>query len=161
MRLLGTSLALACLTAALAALLAGCGKGEPTTPVACFEGPGAYAKALAAAPGEVRVGGETPISECLAEEQDPGELAQVGEALIETATRLNAEAREEPNGPTALELGYLVGAAKRGSEETEGIHAELLRRLEVAARYAPGTQPLSPQFLAAYRKGFDDGHSEG
>jgi hypothetical protein len=162
MRPARTSFGLACLlpVATLAALLAGCGKGEPTTPVACFEGSGAYAKALAAAPGEVRVGGQTPISECLASEQDPGELAQVGEALVEAATRLNAEAREERGGPAALQLGYLLGAAKRGGEETEGIHAELLRRLEVAARYAPGTQPLPPGFTKAYREGFDAG-SEG
>jgi hypothetical protein len=161
MRLARTSLVLACAVAVLAALLAGCGKGEATTPVACFEGPGAYEKALADAPGAVRVGGESLISECLAHEQDPGELAEVGEALVETATHLNAEAREEPGGKANLELGYLLGAAKRGSEETEGIHAELLRRLEVAARYAPGTQPLPPEFLAAYRRGFDAGHSEG
>jgi hypothetical protein len=160
MRPLRTIPGLACM-AALAALLAGCGKDEPTTPVACFEGSGAYAKALAAAPGEVRVGGETLISECLAAEQDAGELAQVGEALVEAETRLNAAAREEPGGQANLELGYLLGAAKRGSEETEGIHSELLRRLEVAARFAPGNQPLPPLFLATYRKGFDAGHEGG
>src|SRR5882757_11122263 len=136
MRLVRTrssSLGLACLVAALAAPAAGCGNGEPTTPSACFEGQGAYGRALAAAPGEVRVGGQTLISECLAENQQGGELAQVGEAMVQAATRLNAEARQEPGGQANLELGYLLGAAKRGAEHTEGIHSDLLRRLEVAA----------------------------
>ena len=162
MRLARTSFGLASLVPVAAlALLAGCGKGEPTTPVACFEGSGAYTKALAAAPGEVQVGGETLISECLADEQDAGELAQVGEALVEAATQLNAEAREEPAGPAALRLGYLLGAAERGAEETEGIHTDLLRRLEVAARFAPGKQPLPPGFTKSYRQGFDAGHVDG
>jgi hypothetical protein len=161
MRLVRTSPGLACLVAALA-VLAGCGKGEPTTPSACFERPGAYEKALAAAPGEVRVGGQSLISECLAENQQSGELAQVGEAMVQAATRLNAEARRDPGGQANLELGYLLGAAKRGSEATEGIHSDLLRRLEVAARYSPGTgPPLPPQFRSAYERGFDAGLERG
>jgi hypothetical protein len=161
MRLVRTILGFACL-AALAPLLAACGKGEATTPSACFEGPGGYEKALAAAPGEVRVGGQTLISECLAENQQGGELAQVGEAMVQAATRLNAEARQEPGGQANLELGYLLGAAKRGAEKTEGIHSDLLRRLEVAARYSPGTgPPLPPQFRATYQRGFDAGREKG
>jgi hypothetical protein len=148
--------------AALAALATGCGKGEPTTPGACFSGQAAYEEALAAAPGEVRIGGDTPISECLAENQQGGDLAQVGEALVETATRLNAEARTEPGGQANLELGYLLGAAQRGAAETAGIHTDLLRRLEVAARFSPGTgPPLTPDFRAAYRRGFDAGRESG
>ncbi len=160
MRLARTLLGLVPL-AALALLAAGCGGGEATTPVACFEGSSAYAKALADAPGEVLIEGETPISECLAENQDAGELAQVGEALVEAATRLNAEARQEPGGQANLELGYLLGAAERGAEDTHGIHSDLLRRLTVAARFAPGEQPLTPAFLATYRKGFDAGRESG
>lgn len=156
-----TSLALASLLVALAVVISGCGKGEATTPDACFDGAAGYEKALAAAPGEVLVGGETPISECLTQNQEGGELAQVGEALVEAATRLNAEAREEPGGDANLELGYLLGAAARGSDETEGIHSDLLRRLEVAARYAPGKEPLPPQFGPTYREGFDAGHENG
>lgn len=160
MRLARTFLGLA-LLAALAALAAGCGGGETTTPDACFEGSGAYVKALADAPGEVLVGGETPISDCLAENQDAGELAQVGEALVEASTQLNAEARQEPGGQANLELGYLLGAVERGAEHTQGIHSDLLRRLTVAARFAPGEQPLTPAFLATYRKGFDAGREAG
>jgi hypothetical protein len=146
----------------LVALVAGCGsKQDEATPVACLEGPAAYEKALAAAPGEVGLGGETPISDCLAENQEAGELAQVGEAMVAVATKLNSEARAEPGGQANLELGYLLGAAQRGAEDSEGIHSDLVRRLTVAARYAPGKQPLPPKYLSTYREGFDAGHSGG
>jgi hypothetical protein len=139
----------------------GCGSQEEKTPTACLQGADAYAKALKAAPGEVRVGGEALISECLAQNQEAGELATVGEAMVKTAVRLNSEARAEPGGRANLELGYLLGAAQHGAADTEGIHVELLRRLTVAARFAPGKVPLSPEFLSTYREGFDAGHSGG
>lgn len=149
-------LAFACLIAA------GCGsQQDESTPVACLEGAAAYEKALAAAPGKVLLGGETPISDCLAENQQAGDLAQVGEATVAVATKLNAEARAEPGGQANLELGYLIGAAQRGAADSEGIHGELVRRLTVAARYAPGKQPLPPQFLRAYRTGYAAGQENG
>jgi hypothetical protein len=150
---------LACL-AALAG--AGCGsQGGDSTPVACLEGEATYLEALQAAPGEVKLAGETPISECLAENQQAGDLATVGETLVRTATKLNSEARAEPGGDADLQLGYLTGAAQRGADKTEGIHADLVRRLTVAARFAPGADPLSKEFLATYAEGFEAGHTSG
>jgi hypothetical protein len=149
------------LVACLVAVVAGCGGKDDSTPVACLEGTAAYEKALADAPGEVLLGSETPISECFARNQSSGDLTRVGEAMIETATELNAGARVEPGGLANLQLGYLLGAAERGAEESEGIHTDLVRRLTVAARYAPGKEPLSEKFLATYREGFDAGRSGG
>jgi hypothetical protein len=139
----------------------GCGSQDDATPVACLEGSRAYVDALAAAPGQVRLGGETAISDCLSENQPGGHLATVGAALVEAATELNAEARVEPGGAANLQLGYLIGAVERGAERTEGIHTDLVRRLTVSARYAPGRQPLRPMFLAAYREGYDAGLARG
>jgi hypothetical protein len=150
----------ALLTAALA-LLAGCGNSDGSTPVACLEGAAAYERALQAAPDEVLLEDETLISECLTRNQSGGDLSRVGEALIVTATKLNAEAREEPGGEATLQLGYLLGAVQRGSEESEGIHSDLLRRLVVAARFAPGKQPLPPAFQREYRTGYAAGQSKG
>lgn len=147
----------ASLLAALGLMAAGCGSQDDSTPVACLEGAAAYEKALQAAPAEVRLAGETPIADCLAPNQSAGELTQVGEAMIETATELNAEARAQHGGAAAVQLGYLLGAAERGSEESEGIHTDLVRRLTVAARFAPGREPLSKDFLAAYEEGFEAG----
>ncbi|HEX5713943.1 MAG TPA: hypothetical protein VFX85_11570 [Solirubrobacterales bacterium] len=154
-----TRIAIAC-AAVVLLVLAGCGREDPSTPVACLEGQDLYLAALKKAPGEVKLAGEAPISECLAENQSGGDLARVGEAMIETATLLNGEARGVPDGPAALRLGYLVGAAKRGAEETEGIHSDLIRRLTVAARYS-GEGPLPPAFVSAYREGFDAGRAGG
>jgi hypothetical protein len=155
------AIAIAAFACAALVLIAGCGSQDDSAPVACLEGSGAYEKALAAAPGEVLLQGETPISDCLVRNQSGGELAGVGEAMVTVATELNAEARAEPGGDAALRLGYLLGAAQRGAEGSEGIHSDLVRRLTVAARYAPGKDPLPAAFYRAYRTGYAAGHSEG
>jgi hypothetical protein len=162
MRAPRTTLALL-LVALGAAALAGCGGSskDEHQPVACREGVGVYLEALRAAPGEVILAGETPISGCLQSGAEEGEVADLGEAALAAATKLNAEARAEPGGPAALQLGYLLGAIDHGSAATEGVHAELLRRLTVAARFAPGREPLSQRFLAAYAKGFAAGRDHG
>lgn len=152
---------LAVLAVFMLGAVAGCGDQDDSTPVACLEGAAAYERALRAAPGEVRLDGETPISDCLASNQAAGDLARVGEAMIETATELNAEAREEGRSDPAVQLGYLLGAVERGSEESEGIHSDLVRRLTVAARYAPDRQPLSEEFLDSYEEGFEAGRAGG
>ena len=148
-----------CAVAALAA--AGCGKEDDGAPVACLDGAGAYIGALGDAPGEVKLSGEVPISDCLAENQTGGELASVGLAMLEATTKLNADAREDPGGEANLELGYLLGAAQRGAEQTDGIHAELIRRLSAAARYSLDNQPLPPVFMRTYKEGFDAGQANG
>jgi hypothetical protein len=145
----------------IALLAAGCGGPDDATPVACLDGAGAYLGALGDAPGEVKLSGEVPIGDCLAQNQTGGDLATVGTAMVTTATRLNAEARANPGDAANLQLGYLLGAAQRGAEHTEGIHAELIRRLSAAARYSPDNRPLPPTFRRAYREGFDAGHSGG
>jgi hypothetical protein len=157
---MGTRIAIAIAVSALA-VLAGCGSTDSSTPVPCLEGPGIYLKALADAPGEVSLDGEIPIHDCLVENQPGGDLATVGTAMVAAATKLNAEARAEPGGAANLDLGYLLGAAQRGAARTDGIHAELIRRLTAAARYSPDNRPLRPAFGRAYRKGFDAGDARG
>jgi hypothetical protein len=149
------------LLVALALIAVGCGGQDDSTPVACLEGAPAYEKALQKAPGEVLLSGETAISDCLASNQTAGDLSQVGEAMVATATSLSAKARQEDGGDAAVRLGYLIGAAQRGAETSEGIHSDLVRRLTVAARYAPGKQPLSPAFIRSYEAGYAAGRRAG
>jgi hypothetical protein len=139
----------------------GCGSEEAATPAACLEGPGTFAEALRDAPGQVRLAGETPISDCLSENQSGGDLATVGGAMVGVATRLNAEARRDPGGEATVQLGYLVGAAARGAEDTQGIHAELVRRLESAALFSPAGKPPPPPFDQQYEKGYAAGRDGG
>ncbi len=142
-------------------VLVGCGGPDDSTPVACLEGAPVYLRALDDAPGEVELSAATPISDCLAQNQTGGDLATVGAAMLTATTKLNAEARAEPGGPANVQLGYLLGAAQRGADGTEGIHDELLRRLTAAARYSPDNQPLPATFLDAYQRGFDAGRAHG
>jgi hypothetical protein len=150
------------LAAALAVLVGvGCGETDDTTPVACLDGADAYLGALHAAPGAARLRDGVAISECLAKNQQAGDLATVGTAMVAAATKLNSEARADPGGTAGLRLGYLLGAAQRGADRTDGIHAELIRRLAAAARYSPDNRPLPPAFTRAYREGFDAGEARG
>jgi len=146
---------------ALVFALAGCGQQSDSTPTACLEGSGAYLAALHGAPGAVELRGGAPISDCLAENQKAGDLATVGTALVAAATKLNSEARSDPGGAANIRLGYLLGAAQRGADRSNGIHAELIRRLAVAARYSPENRPLPAAFTRAYREGFDAGKAHG
>jgi hypothetical protein len=145
----------------LGAGLAACGEVKDDTPAACLENASHYLAALENAPGKVELRGGVPLSGCLVENQDAGDLAGVGVAMLGAATKLNAEAFAEPGGEANLELGYLLGAAQRGAEDTEGIHAELIRRLTAAARYSPDDRPLPSEFTRTYREGFDAGHAGG
>ena len=77
----GHAMALARRAACFAAV--GCGDPSDSTPVACLEGTGAYLKALGDAPGAVKLRGETLISDCLAENQQGGDLATVGTAMVD------------------------------------------------------------------------------
>lgn len=141
--------------------LAGCGSEDSGTPAVCLQGPGAFRAALQRAPNNAELGGDTPISDCLAQNQSAGELATVGSALVRVATALNAEARAHPVGRAPYELGYLVGALRRGAEDTAGVHAELLRRVESAARFSPAGKPLPASFRAAYGRGLRAGLKGG
>ncbi|MFN2613129.1 MAG: hypothetical protein ABR536_07155 [Solirubrobacterales bacterium] len=145
-----------------AALLAACGNsGTGSTPAACLSDVAAYRQALAAAPGEVRLGGATPISGCLVEGQSGGELAQVGQAMVLAATQLNETARKDPTGPAAVQLGYLIGAAQQGASTTGGIHSDLIRRLDTAARFTPGGGTLPADFERTFGEGYAAGQRSG
>jgi hypothetical protein len=108
----------------------GCGREDDhDLPAACESGAGAVRAALASAPGAVRVNG-TPISGCFVRSSDPADVQLVGATYVALATELAAGARHEPEGAAATRLGYLVGAARRGASRTQGIHDELVRRIE-------------------------------
>jgi len=140
-------------------LIAGCGNSQDDqAPAACLVGNEAYLKALEKAPGPVLLGGTTPISECLVPEQDAGQLANIGEEMIVAATKLNAQARQDPGGPASVQLGYLIGAVSKGADP---IHADLVRRLNASARFSQTGGPLPASFERAFGRGYAAGRSSG
>jgi hypothetical protein len=115
---------IACIAAALA-LLAGCGGDKSESlPAACTNGPDAVVKALAKAPARVTIDG-TPISECFNRNASGDDVQIVG-------TNLLAAAQQLADQKQALQLGYLIGAARRGAKRN-GLGDEIVRRLEAEA----------------------------
>jgi hypothetical protein len=109
-------------------------------------------KALAAAPGQVRVQG-TRLSDCFTRAADPAEIQQVGAVFIGAAERLAARARENPHSAAALQLGYLIGAMRHGTSHTQGIHYETRRRIE---QELIGVNTRAPEFVEGERAGERD-----
>jgi hypothetical protein len=139
---------------ALAVLAAGgCGKdNDKGFPSACPSDAEQVLAALSHAPSPVRIEG-VALSECLTKRSSPEQVQRVGATYVEAAARLSQSARTDPGGRDALRLGYLVGAAHRGASSTEGVHSELIRRLDQELR---GARPS-----AALRRGERAGRASG
>ena len=106
--------------AVAAALLPGATRaGEERLPAALPAGGGEVRAALAAAPAPVELDG-TPLSGCLVKSSEPAEIQDVGAAYLAAAAGLGQAAAREPEGEAALQLGYLVGAVRRGSDAYAG-----------------------------------------
>jgi len=132
-------------------LVVGCGNGEHRVPVACLEGD--LTKALAKAPGEVRLEGTRP-SECFTRAANPAEIQQVGAVFIDSAEKLADGARAKPHSPAMLQLGYLIGAVRRGAGHTQGIHYETQRRIEQELN---GVNTHAREFVEGERAGEKNG----
>jgi hypothetical protein len=142
---------------AIAAVLAGglavlgCGNDDRPMPQSCVQGAGPITNALGRAPRPVRLVDGTPLSTCVERARSNGDLQNLGAVLTEVADALAVRAPKSDRA--ALELGYLVGATRRGAARTSGIHEELVRRLEQAA--GPSGVP------AARRPAYARGRSAG
>jgi hypothetical protein len=136
------------------ATLAGCaGNGGHAVAPACRTGAAPVLTALRAAPGRVTLDG-TPLSSCVREATGGGELNDIGLGYLDAASRLARAAGRRPEGPEALQLGYLVGAVHRGASADMGPASELVRRLDSEATRAG---PRS----AAFRRGRSAGLRAG
>jgi hypothetical protein len=141
------------------ALIVGCGNSQDDqAPGVCLVGNEAYLRALEKAPEPVLLGSTTPISDCLVPQQSQGQLASIGEQMIVAATKLNNEARRDPGGPAAVELGYLLGAVSKGADP---IHTDLVRRLNSSAHFSETGGALPASFERASGRGYQAGRSSG
>jgi hypothetical protein len=99
-------------------------------PRACLDTPRAgFERALAAAPGAVRLPGGVAISTCARRVKTDAALQNLGTVVHGIAEGLAERARDGDAG-AALKLGYLVGAVGAGADRSNGISAELARRVE-------------------------------
>jgi hypothetical protein len=141
----------------LVGTLAACGsKGSTSAPSACLEPVGAWLSALKSAPGAVRLGTETQISECFTGAESP----DIAQTAIKAATVLNAQARRDPGGQGTVSLGYLDGAVHIGTAHVPS-EADLVRRIDTAARYNPHGGSLGAAFERAFGKGYAAGEATG
>ncbi|MDX6672180.1 MAG: hypothetical protein QOI91_2543 [Solirubrobacteraceae bacterium] len=143
------------LAAAVALAVTGCGQADTTFPAACHEGTRAIQKALEKAPAPVALADGTTLSSCVNRARDGADLQTVG--AFYTAVADGLAARVKTSDAAALRLGYLLGAARKGARTTNGIHEELVRRLEQSARVDGAT----PARQAAFRRGLAAGGRHG
>ena len=145
--------------AAAGALIAGCGSSQhDQAPAACLVPNEGYLRALKDAPAPVRLGGSAPISSCLVPEQEAGQLGTIGHEMIVAATKLNAEARRDPGGSAAVQLGYLIGAVSKGADP---IHTDLVRRINASAHFSESGGTLPAAFERAFGRGYAAGQATG
>jgi hypothetical protein len=136
---------------ALALGASGCRTTEPKLPASCRDHPERVAAALRVAPAPVRLPDGTHLSTCLRRARSEAELQDVGITFTQVADTLAA--RLPRSDSAALQLGYLIAAARRGAERTNGVGLELQRRLEQ-------TVPLDGPPLAR-RAAFERGGAAG
>jgi hypothetical protein len=138
---------------ALAAI--GCGEDDRPLPQSCVQSAGPITTALRTAPRPVRLVDGTSLSACVERARSDADLQNLGSIYTQVADALAIRATESDQA--ALQLGYLVAAARKGAAHTSGIHDELVRRLEQAA----GVSGVPPARRAAYARGVSAGAGAG
>lgn len=133
--------------------LVACSREDESTPAGCLAGDDAVLAALESAPKPVELEG-TPLSECLSDTTDGGELQEVGVAYVDAASKLAGRSAADPEGDAALQLGYLLGAVKRSEAGAQGVGYELGRRLQAEAARVPAG---SSAFARGRRAGAEGG----
>ncbi len=97
-----------------------------------------------------------PLSACFDPQSDAAELQSVGISFVGAAAALAERARGRPEGDAATQLGYLIGAIRRGagSENAQGINTELVRRVEQELTLVdPASRALREGMRAGERTG--------
>lgn len=141
-----------------AVVAAGC--GPTATPVAdgCTDEGQVVERALRSAPGTVRLPDGSRLSQCIGSGTGEADLLDVGMTFTRAADGLRVRAREEQDQAAAVQLGYLVGATRKGAAETNGVMAELQRRVELVGGRL---QDEAPSLAPAVQKGLVAGERRG
>jgi hypothetical protein len=146
--------------AVAAAAMPASGCGEQATPISpgCTGDAGPVMAALAKAPAAVTLVDGTRLSTCISNGTDEAELQDVGITFHRVAEGLRVKAREGDDTAAAVQLGYLVGATRRGAARTNGVMAELQRRVELVGGRL---QDEAPALAADVQRGLVAGEKLG
>jgi hypothetical protein len=139
---------------ALLALASGCGAGSKPVPPSCLSGPQDIERALLSAPGPVALGDGTRLSQCVARATSDSDLQNVGLVFTQAADHLALRISDHD---TAVRLGYLIGATRRGALHTAGVATELARRVEQDAH----VDAAAPDTNSALHRGLTAGENAG
>jgi hypothetical protein len=144
--------ALAC-TAALTA--AACGQKDVRLEPVCNQDEATIIKALAAAPRPVTLTGGIRLSTCVDHARDDGDIQSLGFVYGDVARELAEKAATDDGA--AASLGYLIAAVRKGASHSNGITAELARRMEQST----GIDGPSPERRPAFERGLAAGRRTG
>jgi len=147
--------ALAAAAAALGAAAGGCGNDDRPLPAACVTDVKPIARALARAPAAVRLQDDTKLSTCVERARSEADIQTVGTAFTRVADQLATQLPASDRA--AVQLGYLIGAVRKGAAHTSGIHAELVRRMNQTAGIGGPPPGRRAAFDAGLRAGKRDG----
>ena len=120
----------------------------------CLENAATVSRALTRAPGDVRLGGRVKISDCFQNAASSADVQNLGAIFIEATGDTAARVKRAPHSHAAIELGYLVGAVRRGAHTDGGVHYESERRVE---QELVGVPTSTPEF----RRGLEAGQRTG
>ena len=129
----------------LGSRLAGCGSQDDTTPVACLEGTGTYLKALRRRrPARSSCAARRRSANAWPRTRRPATWRRSAKRW--SRRRPSSTPKRGPNRAATPPRARLPARRRRtGRRQTEGIHADLIRRLTVAARYSPDDRPAPCQ----------------
>jgi hypothetical protein len=146
----------AALAVSLALALGACAQNAPRMPSTCTDTDRAgYERALSAAPRGVVLPGGVPVSRCLQRVRTDAELQNLGVVLHKVAEDLAVRVRRgDDPAVAARQLGYLSAAVAAGAGKSNGIAAELARRVELVGA---GLAERSP----AVARALDEGQAAG
>jgi hypothetical protein len=120
----------------------------------CLENASTVTTALRNAPGDVRLHGRVKISDCFQNAASSADVQNLGAIFIEATGDTAERVRKDPHSHAAIELGYLVGAVRRGAHTNGGVHYESERRIE---QELVGVPTGTPEF----RRGLEAGRQTG
>lgn len=111
--------------------LSGCGGRTPPAQACIQAQPADVLQALRRAPDRVTLSDGTPLSQCVRRTIDDSRLQLLGATLTTAADTLARRMRT--SDAAAFQLGFLIGATDRGTDQAAGLQGELANRIAGAA----------------------------